>query len=133
MSGFAILTADVGISEGRTAVVRRLGWKAKKEAREKKQAEALQTQKAMGVAFAQELRDALAANGGVEKIRELAEQNPHLQYDQGTLLYKGVVSIDGAVWTPEQLDDLSDDDADLLVKKIVELSPSKSAAERKNG
>ena len=128
-----VITDTVDLSGGRSAVVRRLGWKAKKAARDVKQSEALQVQKAMGLEFQQQLREAIEKQGGLDKFKELSAANPHLQFDQATLLYKGVLSISDIEGKPteEQLDDLSDADAEALAKRIVALSES-TEAERKN-
>jgi hypothetical protein len=132
MSALSIVTETVTLSDGRSAVVRRLGWKAKKAARDAKQLDAIQIQKAMGVEFQNELRKAIEAQGGLEKLKELAAANPHLAYDQAMLLYRGVVSISDATPTPEQLDDLDDGDAEALARAVLALSPEKTEAERKN-
>jgi hypothetical protein len=130
----AIVTEAVELSGGRTATIRRLGWKAKKAARDAKQREALDLQKQMGVAFQQELRESLEKAGGIEKLRETAAANPHLQFDWATVLEKGVVSLSGIDGTPTAavLDELEEADAEALVKRIVALSPEKTEAERKN-
>jgi hypothetical protein len=133
MSFTNTVTETVSLSDGQSAVVRKLGWKALKAAATEKQRQALGTQKEMGVAFFGELRKAIEEQGGADRLRELAAKDPFLQYDQDTLLQKGVVSwtLDRPL-TPESLDDLDAETADLLARRICDLSRPKTEDERKN-
>lgn len=132
MAGFAsqiTQTVPVG-TDGQTAVIRKLGWKALDHARQVVQQRGLEMMKTIGWS---EIQKSVAAQGGEAAVKAQADADPFLQHDPMVLLERGVVS-----WTlsekpaAKELEDLDEATAMALARAVYELSRPRTDAETKN-
>jgi hypothetical protein len=128
----------VVLPDGNNVLIRKLGWKGMKAARDAKQSEAILVQKELGADFQVQMRKAVQEAGGMDELRKIADRDPFITIDQDTLLKRGIVSWtferggQGVPVTPEAIDDLDDASAELVARRIFELSRTKTEEERKN-
>jgi hypothetical protein len=120
-----------------TAVVKKLSFKSLEDAAQERQRKATAQSVAIGKGFAEfqrEVQKSLKADAeATEALKTLLEKNPISQYDRMTLLERGIVS-----WTltetptTDEIADLDEETATLLVARIWSLSRPKTQEERKN-
>lgn len=132
--GFASkVTETVTLKDGNTVVVRKLGQKARRDAMEERQRKGMAAAAAAGSAFADMQAKAIEANGGIEKLKELAAKTPLLKYDLDIVLRRGIVSWSlSAKPTEAEIDDLDADDVDAIATRIAALSEPPPEAVQKN-
>ena len=135
--GFASqITDTVTLSNGTdTAVIKKLGWKAREAALGEVQRQALLRVASFGSDFAavqSAIAAALEKQGGAEAVKAAVEKDPFLQFDKQTLLERGIVSWTlSAKPTAEEIADLDPADAELVARRIVALFHESQEA-RKN-
>jgi hypothetical protein len=116
--------------ENHSVTIQKLGWKAL--------ADAAQENQRKGIALAREigpggLLTEITKQGGEDEIHKKANADPFLQYDREILLVRGIKA-----WTlpeprtDEAIADLATDVAEMLARKIYELSKPPTEEERKN-
>lgn len=138
MSFATKVTERVELADGQHAVVRKLGWKALKDARDAKMLDAAGLQRALGADFQVQMRKALGNTPEevakrVEELKKLGDSDPFITHDQAVLLERGVVSWSFEVpINAENIAELDEPDAEALARKVYELSRPKTEAERKN-
>lgn len=118
-----------------SVTIRRLSGRALEQARQASQEASIAALKRMGGA---DFQRELAALGDATQTAALvaqAQADPLSGLDRYVVLQKGVVAWTYAdPPTPDALDDLSEEAADYLARKIVDITlPARDAAARKNG
>jgi hypothetical protein len=120
--------AEVPGLPGEWVEIRKLGWRALREASEAASRSAFEYVRALG-------KDGMEAVAQVSKEQiEEYRKSPAAAFDPGRILRGGVVAWSlGDKVTPEVLDDLPEEAADYLVAQIVALSrPPRDPATVKN-
>lgn len=131
------VTDTVTLSNGTdTVVVKKLGWRGQRAAREEFQRLSMARLASLGagfIDFQQAVKKAVDTNGGMEDIEKAVVKDPFVLFDQGTLLERGIVSWSlSKTPTVAEIDDLDPSDAEKVARAIYELFRDKTEGERKN-
>jgi hypothetical protein len=131
------ITDTVTLSNGTdTVVVKKLGWKAQKAAKDEFQRSSMARMASLGPGFIdvqQAIRKSVEANGGLEAMTKAVAADPFVLFDQSMLLERGIVSWSlSAKPTPAEMDELDPVDAEKVARAIHELFRDKTEDERKN-
>lgn len=100
MASVVGLTKTFTLPDGASAVIKKLSWSQLKKAAKAQSAEALESMRAMGAELVKALNDPTSkksADETAEKIEELskASQRKPSNYEMASVLFDGVVTIDG--------------------------------------
>lgn len=128
MKTISILHVETGATLGTvsaihgpdTIAIKRLGWRKLEEAEKAQHRSAMQYVRDLGgPAIVKEIEDARKKDTG-DALATIA--NPIAPYDKRVLLLSGVVAIDGASKTEDQIDEWEPETATAVVTAIVRLS-----------
>lgn len=130
------VTDTIAIGET-PVVIRKLPWRKLEEAKRAAQLDSASLVKAYGAEMIREIQRIGEAEVTAAVEQEKAARRAGAsdsQYDTGTILRAGVLTVGGVKPTPEQIDDFDEDVAGTLKAAILALSrPSRTPEDEKNG
>lgn len=115
------ITKPVTLSNGQSAVIRKLTWKQVKEAGKEQFKEGVAQMKEFGAELVKAFREGQSAEDVADKVEAIERRrktSPNT-YDMGITLTYGLISIDGAPVSEEVVERLTADVADALHSAIV--------------